>query len=120
MDPDNKGALDYDTVLVYVDGDVQLLSELAEFFLQDYSRLMGEARNAILQVDCAGLERAAHTMKGRLAFFGINRLREEIAGLESMGRERQMTGALPLLDKFETEMTAILPEFKSLIREQKS
>ncbi|MBP1622717.1 MAG: domain S-box [Acidobacteria bacterium] len=120
MASESERALNYETVLVYVDGDVQLLSELAEFFLQDYSRLMGEARGAILQGDCPGLERAAHTMKGRLAFFGVGKLREEIFSLETMGRECNLSGALELLDQFETGMKAILPEFKSLILEQKS
>lgn len=112
--------LDYDTALVYADGDPQLLSELAEFFLEDYPRLIGDARTAIGNGDYFGLERAAHTMKGRLAFFGIYKLRDEILKLELMGRDRNIEGAAEALARFETEMTPVLPEFKSLILEKQS
>jgi HPt (histidine-containing phosphotransfer) domain-containing protein len=121
MHPDNPGkVLDLNTALAHVDGDSQLLSELAAIFVQDYPRLIEDSRRSILQSDYSGLERAAHTLKGRLAFFGIVTLRDQISGLETMGRDQNLTGARQALAEIEMEMDSILSEFEALIRERDS
>jgi HPt (histidine-containing phosphotransfer) domain-containing protein len=118
MHSENPGKiLDKDVALAHVDGDRQLLSELAAMFVQDYPRLIDEAADAIHRRDHSTLERAAHTLKGRLAFFGIRELREQMSDLETMGRENTLAGARWALDAIETGMRLILPEFESLIRE---
>ncbi len=110
--------MDLSVALTHVDGDSQLLSELAAIFLQDYPRLIEDTRGSILQNDYSALERAAHTLKGRLAFFGVASLRDLVSGLELMGREQDLTGATQVLTKIEAEMTSILSEFEALVREQ--
>ncbi len=118
MESDRSGpALSLDLALAHVDGDSQLLSELAAMFVQDYPRLLEEARKSILQNESSGLERAAHTLKGRLAFFGITKLRDRIARLEEMGRDCDLSKAAQALDEIETGMKHILTEFEMLIRE---
>jgi two-component system sensor histidine kinase/response regulator len=119
MDPDIfKNALDLNVALTRVDGDSQLLSELAELFVQDYPRLMEEACDSLLKNDCPVFERAAHTLKGRLAFFGITKLRDRLVSLEQMGRDHDLTRAGEALTEIESEMKHILDEFKLLILEQ--
>jgi HPt (histidine-containing phosphotransfer) domain-containing protein len=119
MDRDKfAGVLDLKIALSHVDGDSDLLSELAAIFVQDYPRLIEEARDSILKNDCSGFERAAHTLKGRLAFFGITKLRDQLLSLERMGRDRDMTRAAEGLAEIENEMEHVLAEFKSLIPEQ--
>jgi HPt (histidine-containing phosphotransfer) domain-containing protein len=110
--------LDLSIALSHVDGDRQLLAELAVLFLQDYPRLVREMRESILKSDFSVLERAAHTLKGRLAFFGIQRVREMALELEMMGRSHESTGAEQSLASIETEMKSIFPEFEALAREQ--
>lgn len=104
--------------LSHVDGDRELLAELAALFLKDYPRLLEEMRKGILQSDFSGLERGAHTLKGRLAFFGILRVREMALGLEMMGRGHDLAQAGQSLAAIETEMKGVLPEFEALVREQ--
>ncbi len=111
-------ALDLDVALAHVDGDWQFLAELSTMFLQDYPRLMEEARDSIQQKDHSSLERAAHTLKGRLAFFGIRKARERILELEMMGRNNDLTLAGQTLAEVEAEIAPILPEFESVIRGQ--
>ena len=120
MTDSNKAAkeMDLDVALSYVGGDIQFLAELAELFLQDYPRLMEEMRHSILQSNHSDLERAAHTLKGRLAFFGLNAMRDKAFGLEMMGRERNPTNTIQALAEMESAMEGILPEFASLVREQ--
>jgi two-component system, sensor histidine kinase and response regulator len=110
--------LNLDVALSHVDGDMQLLAELAALFLQDYPRLMDEIRGSISTADSATLERAAHTLKGRLAFFGIQKAREQALSLELLGRAQTLTNAGAALAEVEAEMEKILPEFESLAREQ--
>jgi two-component system, sensor histidine kinase and response regulator len=113
-----ENALDINVALAHVDGDEEFLSELAAMFVQDYPRLIEESRQGILQSDCAVVERAAHTLKGRLAFFGITRLRDRLLSLESMGRENDLSRAPQLLADIEAAMKSILLEFETLTREQ--
>ncbi len=111
-------ALDVEVALAHVDGDRQLLAELSAMFLQDYPRLIQETQNAIQQSDYASLERAAHTLKGRLAFFGVLKSRRRVLELERMGREKDLTGAREALDEVRGDIEGVLPEFESLSREQ--
>ena len=114
---DAGAAIDFSIALAHVENDLQLLAELAALFVQDYPRLIQEARNAIALNDYAELERAAHTLKGRLAFFGINRLRERALELETMGRMRDLSRAKEACAVLEAEMERILPEVESLTKE---
>jgi two-component system, sensor histidine kinase and response regulator len=121
MHSKNTGqTLDLDTALVHVDGDPQLLAELAVLFIQDYPRLREEARESILKGDCASLERAAHTLKGRLAFFGIFKGREQTLALEMMGRNHDLSGAEQVLADIDMEMESVLIEMEPLSRVQNS
>jgi HPt (histidine-containing phosphotransfer) domain-containing protein len=113
-----KREMDLDISLSHVDGDMAFLAELAEIFLQDYPRLMEEMRHSIQQGNHSDLERAAHTLKGRLAFFGLNRMRDKAFALEMMARERNSENTVRVLAELESSMESILPEFKSLVRDQ--
>ena len=113
-----KKDMDLGIALSHVDGDRQLLAELAELFLQDYPRLLEEIRNSIPKADFVTLERGAHTLKGRLAFFGIQRIREMALALEEMGKTHDIARASQSLVAIQNEMEGILPEFESLSREQ--
>ena len=113
-----KKAMDLEIALAYVGGDLEFLSEMAMIFLQDYSRLMDEVRDSILQNNCSVLERAAHTMKGRLAFFGINRVRDKMLELEIMGREQDLTRANEVLAEAEIGMKAALSELELIVRKK--
>jgi two-component system, sensor histidine kinase and response regulator len=111
-------AFDLDIALAHVDGDRQFLAELAALFVQDYPRLRDEARESILKGDHSSLERAAHTLKGRLAFFGIRKAREQAIALEMMGRTGDLSRAQQVLADVEREMESVLLEFESLSRAQ--
>lgn len=109
--------MDWSIALSHVDGDRQLLAELADLFLKDYARLLEEIRDSIAKGDSGGLERGAHTLKGRLAFFGIQRISEMAMALEIKGRTKDLAGVLESLQAMDLEMANILPEFEELARE---
>jgi HPt (histidine-containing phosphotransfer) domain-containing protein len=110
--------IDWTMALAYVDNDRKLLAELAAMFSQDSPGLLLKARDAIMGDDSSVLERVAHTLKGRLAFFGIDFLRDKASRLETMGRLRVLDDAQELLAEIQAEIERILPEFDALSREQ--
>jgi two-component system sensor histidine kinase/response regulator len=110
--------LDLEIALAHVGGDRQLLAELSTMFLLDYPRLLEEAKNSILEGDSSRLERAAHTLKGRLAFFGIHKAQEMALELETMSRMKDLVRSRILVTEIESEMNSVLSEFESLSREQ--
>ena len=112
--------MDLSIALAHVEGDLQLLAELAAMFVGDYPRFLEETHESILRNDYATLEREAHTLKGRLAFFGILPLRGKALELEMMGRNQDLSRAPQLLRELDAEMKSILPQFESLAREQTS
>ncbi len=108
--------MDLSIALAHVEDDRQLLGELATIFVQDCPNLMNEVRKSIAVQDCPGLERAAHTWKGRFACFGIRYACEQAADLERMGRTKNLAGAQEAFDVLDSEMKTILPEIESLTR----
>ena len=56
-----------------VDGDLELMKELAGLFLGECPQRMAEVRQAIDRKDGPGLQRAAHYLKGSVGNFGARR-----------------------------------------------
>lgn len=110
--------LDIKIALSHVDGDRALLAELAVMFLEEYPRSIEEAQNSILNRDPVCLERTAHTLKGRLAFFGIRKARSQVEELEIMGREKNLAGAWKTLEEITAAMEEVLVAFQSIVRER--
>ena len=106
--------MDWTVALEHAGGDRELLMELAAMFVEDFPRRAYEARAAISRGDAETLEREAHTMKGRMAFFGINAIREQAANLEQLGRQARLEDAGIVLDEVELAIRVVLPEFQAL------
>lgn len=119
MPSDGNGeSMDLDVALSHVDGDRELLRELSEIFIEDYPRMLEEMQNSVLGRDYATLERLAHTLKGRLAYFGAAEARGSAADLETMGREKDLAGAWKSLEELGSAMTGVLRELESFCRER--
>jgi HPt (histidine-containing phosphotransfer) domain-containing protein len=111
-------AINWEIVLAHVDGDRELLGELSAMFLEDYPRLLAELKASILQRDYSTVERIAHTLKGRLAFFGMKNGISPATELEQMGHVMDLAGAWKALTEMETALDVVLPEFQILSQQQ--
>jgi HPt (histidine-containing phosphotransfer) domain-containing protein len=69
-----------------VDGDIELMKELAGLFLLDGPQRMADIHQAIAQRDASQLEQAAHTLKGAVSNFGDREAFEAARRLEMAGR----------------------------------
>jgi HPt (histidine-containing phosphotransfer) domain-containing protein len=88
-----KASWDREAALQSVDGDTELLVEMAQLFLQDSSRLLDEIGQAIQAGNASGLHRSAHTLKGSVANFVATEACETALQLEMMGRSGNLAGA---------------------------
>jgi two-component system, sensor histidine kinase and response regulator len=78
--------------LMRVEGDIELLLEIVEVFLEDSPRLMARIRTALERQDLSLLEQAAHTLKGSVGNFCAPAAYAAASKLEKFGREGNVTG----------------------------
>ena len=106
-------ALDHVALLQQVGGDEGLLAELVTVFRADSARLREEIAAALGRGDARAVERAAHTLKGLVRFFGASAAAEEALRLERMGRAGDLAGGREALARLTAEgdrLLAALPE----------
>jgi len=87
-----------------VDGDKELLAELAALLLDDYPGKLEELQEALEGGDPATLERSAHSLKGAAANLGLEAAKKLAAGLELKGKEADLDGSGELLSRLEKEL----------------
>jgi HPt (histidine-containing phosphotransfer) domain-containing protein len=91
--------LDWQAALQRLDGDAELLRELAALFLQDGPQLWRDVTDALAAQDSEGAARAVHSLKGVLMNFGAARA---IAAADSR--------SMPALDAALQQLYAALGE----------
>jgi PAS domain S-box-containing protein len=109
-------AFDMAAALERVDGDRELMRELAGLFLGECPQRMAEIRQAIDRKDGPGLQRAAHYLKGSVGNFAARAAHEAAGRLELAGRDSQW-------DRVELDWSALAaaigqiePAFAELVR----
>jgi len=109
-------AFDPSVVLKRVDGDLDLLKEVAALFFEDTPRLMTEIRKAVERADAPVLERSAHTLKGSVGNFGARRAFELSFNLEQMGRNGDFGHAIEVFEQLEQQIAQLVPALESMMK----
>jgi HPt (histidine-containing phosphotransfer) domain-containing protein len=107
--------LDLDAALAELDGDMDLLRDLAQLFLDDSPRLLAAIRDAAEAQDAGAIGAAAHALKGSIASFGVSRALQTALRLESMGREGRISDVNPHIDEVETEIGELRAQLSALL-----
>jgi PAS domain S-box-containing protein len=102
--------LDESLALSRVGGDVGLLKEVVELFLDDYPSTFEKIKSAVASRDAKALEHHAHSLKGSVSTFGAERAFEAAFTLEKQGRSGNLTGAPDGLLQLEQALEALRPE----------
>jgi hypothetical protein len=110
-----RPALDIAAALDRVDGDRQLLSEIAGIFLTDVPAMVQNIRAALAASDPAALARAAHRVKGSVLTFAAGPASEAALALEQLGRAGTLEGAEGLGRTLERELERLSESLKPLI-----
>ncbi len=111
-EPRNNPPFDPDALLGRLEGDRELLAELADLVEVEAAKLLVEARDALAQGDFASLQRAAHTLKGAVANFGAVPAFHAAQELEAAAHEGLAPPALDAYAAFEREMKRLLASLK--------
>lgn len=106
--------LDESLALSRVGGDLDLLKEVVELFLDDYPGTFEQIRAAVANRDAKALEHHAHSLKGSVSTFGANRAFEAAFTLEKQGRGGDLAGAQDNLLQLEQALAALRPELSYL------
>ena len=102
--------LDEALALSRVGGDMDLLREVVELFLDDYPSALEKLRSAVSAHDPSGVEHQAHSLKGSVSTFGAQEAFEAALVLEKQGRSGDLTGAQDGLLQLEQALEALHPE----------
>jgi HPt (histidine-containing phosphotransfer) domain-containing protein len=97
-----------------VDGDMELLKELAGIFLAECPKLMAEIRQAVDQRDARKLRLAAHTLKGSASHFGAGAVAGAAQRLEGAGAEQDWAPADEALAALECAIDRLQPALAEL------
>jgi PAS domain S-box-containing protein len=100
--------LDSAGLLRQVNGDRELLAELVTVFRADSARLRGEIAAGLERGDARAVERAAHTLKGLVRFFGATAAAEVALRLEQLGRAGDLAGGREALARLTAENDRLL------------
>ncbi len=105
--PDGARVVDRDAMLRRVGGDAELLLEMVASFNDESARLIASIRDGIARADAAGIERAAHSLKGALATLAAGPASNAALVLERLGRAGDLTGAGAAYAVLERELAAV-------------
>jgi two-component system, sensor histidine kinase len=107
-------SFDLSEALERIDGDRELLSELAGLFLDSCPTYLANIQQALQQGDAQALAFSAHALKGSIGNFIKIGPFETVRALESLGRQGTLTGASALFQKLENEIAHFHPILANL------
>ena len=90
-----------------IDGDMELLAELAELFRRDLPTQLSNIHEAVGQGDCATMRGIAHGLKGALGNLSAKAAARLAASLEEMGKQGDLTYAEPTVALLEIELAKV-------------
>lgn len=103
-----------DEALTRVDGDRELLREMATVFLDEYPLLLVTMQDALSHGNAQTLTFAVHTLKGSVANFAATNAFEAALKLEKIGRQGNLTQAKTALAELEAELARLAPLLTAL------
>jgi signal transduction histidine kinase/CheY-like chemotaxis protein len=116
--PPGPGILDRDGLLARVDGDRELLRELAAIFAEEAPLQLAAIRQAVWTGDPAAVAWTAHALTGCASNVGGLIVAELSGRLEQQGSAKDLQGARELYELLAAAMTSLRGELEALCREE--
>ncbi len=89
-------------------GNEKVLAEAIKLFQKLASGYLSKVRDALVANDPKKLERAAHTLRGTLSFYGASEAVAIALALENAGREKTLSGCADKLTQLESQVQLLL------------
>ncbi len=109
-----ENIINREALIERVSGDMDLLGELVEIFMDDSLRLVDRIRRGVMEKDADDLEKAAHGLKGSVLNFEAKGVADIAQALETMGRNRDLTQAQSLVADLEKQVDALRAALKAI------
>jgi signal transduction histidine kinase/DNA-binding response OmpR family regulator/HAMP domain-containing protein len=101
--------IDWLAAIEHLEGDVELLREIAGMFVEQCPSLVSRVKEAVALKDAVEIERAAHTVKGSVGNFAAKAAFEAALRLERIGREGALDEADAACEALEEELERLKP-----------
>jgi len=106
---ESKEIVDIDALKERVDGDMDLLADVAGMFLARSGEALACIQHAIISQDTKALEATAHNLRGYLVSLHAGRASEVALQLEMKGRLNDCVGVRYMYSKLEEEIGLLKP-----------
>jgi HPt (histidine-containing phosphotransfer) domain-containing protein len=107
---------DFSDALERLDGDLELLKEVADIFLQVAPETMDELRTCLRRQDPTAVATVAHRLKGSLGNFDQDDCFLAALDLERAGRDGDLEGADEVYARLEANVERLLSSLRALMR----
>jgi len=105
-------AFDRTAALERVEGDLELLADLIQVFLQDLPQQVAALRKAVEDQDAKGIQQEAHRLKGAAASLDATAVSACAARLEQSGRDANCAVARAEWAQLEVELARLESAFR--------
>ncbi len=102
-------------LLQRVEGDMKLLQDLLDVFLEDLPMRLRTLRDALDQDDLEGVRTGAHTIKGSVSTFAAAAAFEAASQLEDLARGGTRDGLKQAIDVLEQEISRLQPALREIL-----
>ena len=109
-------ACDWTAALALMDGDRELLEEVARLFVEEWPKTKAELEESIEKRELKTSERLAHSLKGAAAHFGAPRASEAAFELEKLARSGVYEEAREQWENVKREAEQLVKEMDSLLK----
>ena len=97
-------------------GEPDVLGQVLHLFLEEAPRRTERLKSAWQDGNAVELQRAAHSLKGSAGNIGARHLSEICRQLDDCGKAGDLTGARPLLDALDEELSRVESEIRLLLK----
>ncbi|NBB95645.1 MAG: Hpt domain-containing protein [Planctomycetes bacterium] len=107
-------AIDYDEALDRMDGDRDLLREMAELVLEDIPYQLTTMQQAMDADDSEALAKSAHSLKGAVANLAARSTQQAASDLEQAARVGDMDRVAAGLRVLQQQLDSLVPELRRI------
>ncbi len=112
--PSSEQKIDLTALINSVNGDLGVLKKLTTLLQSNSSHLIAEMHTALDSNDPVQTQRLAHSLKGTVSSFLVDRPFATATAVEALARSGNLTDARIQLEALTVEITALLEELKLL------
>jgi HPt (histidine-containing phosphotransfer) domain-containing protein len=102
-------------LLKRVDGDMELLQDLVDLFLEELPQRLEALRAALDQDDLESLHEKAHAIKGSVSNFAAAAAFEAASQVNDLARSGTRNGLKQAIDVLEQEMSRLQPALREIV-----